>query len=78
MEASRFTGAVRQYLAECVLFGLDNIYHPTADGAVKVIFHRSADEADEVRAAYAALTGQTVKLRKRQASDQAIEGNSAA
>jgi hypothetical protein len=81
MTADRFTVAVREYLAVCAEYGqvLDPKYHPTADGAVKIIFHRGADEADMIRAVFAAITGQSVKRRKKQGDDgeQAIEGTGA-
>jgi hypothetical protein len=62
-EAPPFTADVAAYLADCARLGawLDRRYHPTEDGAVKLIAHRrhrdrEADQADEdqVRAAYRA------------------------
>jgi hypothetical protein len=48
---------VRAYLAECAAYpGLDRGYHPTADGAVKVIWHRGPDEADQIRNTFGAIT----------------------
>jgi hypothetical protein len=58
---------VREYLAFCdrsradlAAMGrtLDQAYHPTANGAVKLIAHRGdAAEADKIRQAFAELTG---------------------
>jgi hypothetical protein len=48
---------VRDYLTECAAHpGLDHQYHPTADGAVKVIWHRGPDEADQIRDTFSAIT----------------------
>lgn len=51
-----FAAAVRAYLAECVSAGLDRRYHPTADGAVKMIGHHGKAEADMIRAAFTAAS----------------------
>jgi hypothetical protein len=52
-----FAAEVRAYLADCAEFpDLDRRYHPTADGAVKLIAHRGADQADQIRAAFEAIT----------------------
>jgi hypothetical protein len=58
---------VREYLAFCdqsraelaaLGSALDPAYHPTANGAVKLIAHRGdAVEAEKVRQAFAELTG---------------------
>jgi hypothetical protein len=58
---------VREYLACCERSRawieargstLDPKYHPAADGAVKVIFHRAATaEADKIRQAFRELAG---------------------
>jgi hypothetical protein len=82
MTADRFTMAVREYLAVCAEYGqvLDPKYHPTARGAVKLIFHRSTEEADMIEAAFAAMTRQKTKRRKTQGNDdgeQAEQGNGA-
>jgi hypothetical protein len=47
----RWTAAVRDYLATCETNAglLSKKYHPTEDGAVKLIFHHGSDEADEIR-----------------------------
>ena len=63
-----FTAEVAGYLACCALFPVvDSRYHPTADGAVKTIWHRryhdkEADQLAEnhIRAAFAALTNTPV------------------
>jgi hypothetical protein len=48
---------VRAYLADCAAHqGLDRRYHPTADGAVKMIWHRGPDEADQIRSTFNMLT----------------------
>jgi hypothetical protein len=49
-----FTTAVLEYLDDCdALAGLlSRKYHPTENGAVKAIFHRGPDEADEIRATF--------------------------
>ena len=58
-----FAAEVAAYLADCAAVGtrLDRRYHPTEDGAVKLIHHRrhhdrEADQAaeEQVRAAYRA------------------------
>lgn len=56
-----FEDEVSRYLRDCAGHPeLDRRYHPTADGAVKVVWHHSADEAAEIRSAFAALTTGTV------------------
>jgi hypothetical protein len=49
---------VRAYLDDCAAHpGLDRRYHPTADGAVKVIWHSgSPDEAEQIRSAFRTIT----------------------
>jgi hypothetical protein len=48
-----FTEEVRGYLADCAAApGLSPKYHPTADGALKVIFHRGKAEESQIRAAF--------------------------
>jgi hypothetical protein len=51
-----FSTEVGQYLADCAAHArlLDSAYHPTEDGAVKLIWHRSPDQADQIRAAFRA------------------------
>jgi hypothetical protein len=53
-----YEAEVRRYLADCAAVqGLDRQYHPTADGAVKLIWHPPGKNAeDQVRAAFRALT----------------------
>jgi hypothetical protein len=48
-----FAAEVREYLAYCAASQLDRRYHPTPDGAVKMIGHHGKGEADMIRAAYA-------------------------
>jgi hypothetical protein len=47
----RFTLAVLEYLDDCKASKdtLSPKYHPTDSGAVKMIFHRTPDEAEEIR-----------------------------
>jgi hypothetical protein len=51
-----FVMEVRGYLAECADTNLDRRYHPTADGAIKMIIHHGRAEADMIRAAFAYAT----------------------
>jgi hypothetical protein len=63
-----YTGPVREYLAYCKWASaglkargsaLDPRYHPTADGAVKMIPHGGdATRAEEIRQAFRELTGE--------------------
>lgn len=56
-EPPPFGAQVRAYLADCAaLPGLDRRYHPTADGAVKVIWHHGPDEADQIRDSFRTIT----------------------
>jgi hypothetical protein len=71
---SDFAGPVREYLAYCKraaaelkLQGsqLDPKYHPTADGAVKMIPHGGdATRAKEIRAAFRELTETTERTER--------------
>lgn len=50
-----FSAEVAQYLADCAAHpGLECRYHPTEDGAVKLIWHRGPDQAGQIRAAFRA------------------------
>jgi hypothetical protein len=53
---TRFTAAVRDYLDTCQDSSglLSRKYHPTENGAVKIIFHRTPGEADEIRETFRA------------------------
>ena len=52
---NRFTGEVRDYLDDCATApGLSPKYHPTAEGALKVIWHRGKAEESQIRAVFAA------------------------
>jgi hypothetical protein len=52
-----FGAQVRAYLADCAARpGLDRQYHPTAGGAVKLIWHHGPDEADQIRNTFHAIT----------------------
>jgi len=48
---ARYTLAVRDYLTACEANAavLSKKYHPTEDGAVKIIFHRTPDDAEQIR-----------------------------
>jgi hypothetical protein len=47
-----FGAEVRAYLDDCAAYPwLDRAYHPTEDGAVKLIPHRTKDEEDQIKAA---------------------------
>lgn len=47
---------VAAYVADCARFPqLDPHYHPTADGAVKVIWHTTPGQAEQIRAAFGRL-----------------------
>ena len=53
-DENRFAGEVCRYVADCEAApGLSPKYHPTAEGALKVIFHRGKDEEHQIRAAFA-------------------------
>jgi hypothetical protein len=57
MTTMPYDAEVRGYLADCArLPGLDRRWHPTGDGAVKLIWHPGKDAEDEIRAAFRALT----------------------
>lgn len=48
-----FAKDVRRYLDDCAASpGLSPKYHPTAEGALKVIFHRGKDEETQIREAF--------------------------
>jgi len=51
-----FAAVVRAYLADCAGAELDRRYHPTAEGAVKMIAHHGRSEADMIRAAFTQAT----------------------
>jgi Bifunctional DNA primase/polymerase, N-terminal/YspA, cpYpsA-related SLOG family len=59
MTAEPYAAEVRAYLADCLAHRaqLDPAYHPTPDGAVKLIPHAgNADEAERIRQTFAAVT----------------------
>lgn len=65
-----FTAAVAGYLADCARHAalLSPDCHPTEDGAVKLIWHRGAGQAEEIRAAFrAAVVGQAARQGARRA-----------
>jgi hypothetical protein len=48
-----FGAEVRAYLAECRAYPwLDRTYHPTEDGAVKLITHRTKDQEEQIKATF--------------------------
>lgn len=52
-----FRQQVEEYLADCAeVPGLDRRHHPTATGALKMIWHRTEQEAEQIRRAFDALT----------------------
>lgn len=57
-DAGGLTAHVAQYLAECRAHQqlLDRRYHPTEEGALKVIFHRGRDQETAIRLAFRQLT----------------------
>lgn len=63
---ARFTTAVRDYLDTCQDNAalLSRKHHPTEQGAVKVIFHRGPDEAEEIRETFRAERQRSRTTRK--------------
>jgi hypothetical protein len=51
-----FAAEVAQYLADCARHAdmLRSSDHPTEDGAVKLIYHRTTEQAELIRAAFRA------------------------
>jgi hypothetical protein len=71
MTGEPYAAEVRAYLADCLRHGaqLDPAYHPTADGAVKLIPHGgNAEEAERIRAAFTAVTSLTAAYRSAPAA----------
>jgi hypothetical protein len=63
-----FTAEVAGYLADCDQHAalLSPSCHPTEDGAVKLIYHRGPEQAEEIRAAFrAAVADRTGRQRGR-------------
>jgi hypothetical protein len=54
-----FAAEVGRYLADCTAYArvLSPAYHPTEDGALKLIHHRGQDQAAQIRAAFRAVAG---------------------
>lgn len=53
----KFADEIREYISDCARYPqLDRRYHPTADGAVHMIWHRGKDEADAIKVEFDALT----------------------
>ena len=68
MTGQPYEAEVRAYIADCLRHRaqLDPAYHPTADGAVKLIPHGGdAEEAERIRQAFTAVTSLTAVLRQR-------------
>jgi hypothetical protein len=51
-----YDAEVRAYLADCAGLNLDPRWHPTADGAVKLIRHGGLAGADQIRETFRAIT----------------------
>jgi hypothetical protein len=64
-----FADQVAEYLAYCSEHArlLNPDYHPTADGAVKMVFHRGTDQAGQIRAAFRAAIAPADPPRIRRA-----------
>lgn len=59
-----FRGQVQQYLADCAAApGLDRRYHPTEDGAVKLIWHRGEKQENQIRTTFRALSNSESRTR---------------
>ena len=61
-DAEPFEAEVRGYVADCLRLRaqLDPAYHPTANGAVKLIPHSGdAEEAERIRQTFATVTSLT-------------------
>jgi hypothetical protein len=51
-----YDAEVRAYLADCAGLNPDQRWHPTADGAVKLTWHRGPDAAGQIRETFRAIT----------------------
>jgi hypothetical protein len=52
-----FSAEARSYLVTCAAYPyVDRRYHPTEDGAVKIIWHRDASQAAQIRNTFRMLT----------------------
>jgi hypothetical protein len=75
--AAPFADEVAGYLADCARYAalLSPACHPTEDGAVKLIWHRGAGQAEQVRAAFrAAVAGRAARRRARDAAQPVLAG----
>lgn len=57
--AGPYEAEIRSYVADCLRLRaqLNPVYHPTANGAVKLIPHGGdAEEAEQIRQTFAAVT----------------------
>jgi hypothetical protein len=53
----KFAAEVQEYLSVCARNPqIDRRYHPTEDGAVKMIWHHGKAEADAIKAAFDELS----------------------
>jgi hypothetical protein len=69
-----FEAEVAGYLADCARYSalLSPSFHPTEDGAVKLIWHRGADQAEQIRAAFrAAVADRAARRRARRGQGDA-------
>ena len=65
---------VASYLAVCARYSalLSPVCHPTEDGAVKLIWHRGPEQAEQIRAAFrAAVADRAARRRARRGQDDA-------
>jgi hypothetical protein len=72
-----FAMEVAAYLADCARHAdlLSSAYHPTESGALKMIWHRGEDQADQIRAAFraaAARCGRAKAPLPRRAAGQDV------
>jgi hypothetical protein len=70
-----FSAEVARYLADCAEHAsmLRPSDHPTEDGAVKLIWHRTTDQAEQIRAAFRAAVARLAPAgppQPRRAPDQ--------
>lgn len=68
-----FAEQVAAYLDDCARHArlLSPAAHPTADGAVKLIWHRGPDQAEQIRAAFRAAVASRSARRSRRADQNA-------
>lgn len=55
-----FGAQVRAYLADCARYGwIDRAYHPTEAGAAKLIWHRTPEDEEHIKAAFRSVAPAT-------------------